>query len=163
MITRQIPEEDFTRATTKAVNAEIKRIKETKAHYSNKDNVVAAMDFLFGGKAANITSKKDTRTGIKGFKQTKINTDVQETTKRVILGLTNRREDVNYSLQDNGNKVCLCCNEIYKASSFFGRKASKDGLQSSCKVCESRRIKANREAKKAILAEAAEASETITA
>ena len=143
MITPNISEEIYTSATKKAINSTIKTRKENKAYYSNKENVDAARDFIFGGKAAN-TSRKDTRKGSIGHKNSQYNFNIKEEADRVKKGLRNRREGVKYTLQDNGNKVCICCNDTYTSKDFYGSKREIDGLQSSCKICDNRRRAANR-------------------
>jgi len=127
--TKQISELELVANTNRAIRKANKKRRETKVYYSDKENISKTMKFLFGDLPAN-----------KNIKKVK---DSNSQAKRVVLGLTNRKVDVDYNLQENGTKICVCCNEIYYSKDYSKKSSTKDGLRSVCRVCDNRRRKLN--------------------
>ena len=120
------------------VVAQHKSAKSTKSH----DELMA---FIFGAPKAVVVKSTTPVTPTVTTKAGKVNKALSPVTDfeaRVVAGLSNRLEGVDYQakmVDGVMNKICLCCNEPKEVTYFANLSRAKDGKLNNCKVCEKRR------------------------
>ena len=55
-----------------------------------------------------------------------------------------KRRGLDYPRQEEGSKICPCCNQVLGVVMFASNRRNKDGLQNYCRVCMSEKVKASR-------------------
>ena len=65
-------------------------------------------------------------------------------TNRCKSCMKKRRQGLDYPRQEQGSKICPCCNQVLGVQLFASNRRNKDGLQNYCRVCMSEKVKASR-------------------